>query len=138
VQVLQSGLSVQHMHISTLKPFTTDVMDAVAGRNTASSPWKPHHRRRLARSSPSNGQAGHDRKLVRIASGHLCHGASKNYLLKKYAWMHGLIAEVEALTGRSSHQPRTIEGDFIASVQHAKAKRCNKANLLREGAKDAK
>ncbi len=128
VQVLQKrGLSVQHMHISTLKPFNDRmVMDAIARSKHGVITMENHTivgglgtiiAEQMA-------EAGMDKKLVRIGLRDVyAHGASKNYLLKKYHMdAMALIAEVEALTGKKyGITEDELKETFIAAV-HSTAK----------------
>ncbi len=106
VQVLRSrGLSVQHMHISTLKPFDDrSVLDAIAKSRCGVITMENHTivgglgsiiAEKLA-------ESGMSKKLVRIGlRDTYAHGASKNYLLRKYGMdAFALIREVEAMVGR--------------------------------------
>jgi transketolase len=107
VQVLkQRGLSIQHMHVSTLKPFNDRfVMDAIARSRYGVVTVENHTiigglgtiiAEQMA-------EAGIAKKLVRIGlRDTFSHGASKQYLLKEHKMdAMSLIREVERLTGRS-------------------------------------
>ncbi len=128
VQVLQKrGLSVQHMHISTLKPFNDKtVMDAIARSKHGVITMENHTIVGGLGSiiAEQMAEAGMDRKLVRIGLQDVyAHGASKNYLLKKYRMdAMALIAEVEGLVGKKfGITEDELQETFIAAV-HSTAK----------------
>ena len=128
VQVLQKrGLSVQHMHISTLKPFNDQtVMDAI-GRSKYGVITMENHTIVGGLGSiiaEQMAEAGMDRKLVRIGLRDIyAHGASKNYLLKKYRMdAMALIAQIEGLVGKKfGISGEELKETFIAAV-HSTAK----------------
>lgn len=128
VQVLQKrGLSVQHMHISTLKPFNDrTVMDAI-GRSKYGVITMENHTIIGGLGSiiaEQMAEAGMDKKLVRIGLRDIyAHGASKNYLLRKYRMdAMALITEAEGLVGKKfSITEDELEQTFIAAV-HSTAK----------------
>jgi len=104
VQVLQKrGMSIQHMHISTLKPFNDEsVLEAIAKSRYGVITMENHTivgglgtiiAEKMA-------EAGMDKKLVRIGlRDTFSHGASKQYLLKEHKMdALSLIKEVEALS----------------------------------------
>ncbi len=106
VQVLQKrGLSIQHMHISTLKPFNElSVLDAITRSRYGAITMENHTivgglgtiiAEKMA-------EAGLDKKLVRIGlRDTFSHGASKQYLLKEHKMdALSLIKEVEAMSGQ--------------------------------------
>jgi transketolase len=123
VQVLQKrGLSVQHMHISTLKPFNDQtVMDAI-GRSKYGVITMENHTIVGGLGSiiaEQMAEAGMDRKLVRIGLRDIyAHGASKNYLLKKYRMdAMALIAQIEGLVGKKfGIYGEELKESFIAAV----------------------
>ncbi len=106
VQVLRSrGLSVQHMHISTLKPFDDrSVLDAIAKSRFGVITMENHTIVGGLGSiiAEKMAGAGMDKKLVRIGlRDTYAHGASRNYLFRKYGMdALALIREVEAMVGR--------------------------------------
>jgi len=128
VQVLQKrGLSVQHMHISTLKPFNDrTVMDAIARSKYGVITMENHTIVGGLGSiiAEQMAERGMDKKLVRIGLRDIyAHGASKNYLLKKYRMdAMALIAEVEVLVGKKfGITEDELKETFIAAV-HSTAK----------------
>jgi transketolase len=128
VQVLtKRGLSVQHMHISTLKPFNDQsVMDAIAGSKYGVITMENHTIVGGLGSiiAEKMAEAGMNKKLVRIGlRDTYAHGASKNYLLKKYNMdAMALIREVEALVGKQFNiSEEELRQSFVAAV-HSKAK----------------
>ncbi len=99
------GLSIQHMHISTLKPFTdASVIDAI-GRSRFGVITMENHTivgglgtiiaEKMA-------EAGIAKKLVRIGlRDTFSHGASKQYLLKEHRMdALSLVGEVETMVGQ--------------------------------------
>ncbi len=105
VSVLQQqGLSIHHLHISTLKPFNDPAVLAAATRAKYGVITMENH-------SVIGGlgtivaeqmaEAGLGQKLVRIGiKDTFLHGASRKYLAREYAIdAMALIAEVEKLTG---------------------------------------
>jgi len=128
VQVLQKrGLSVQHMHISTLKPFNDQtVMDAIARSKHGVITMENHTIVGGLGSiiAEQMAERGMDKKLVRIGLRDIyAHGASKNYLMKKYRMdAMALIAEVEGLVGKKfGITEDELKETFIAAV-HSTAK----------------
>jgi transketolase len=128
VQVLQKrGLSVQHMHISTLKPFNDrTVMDAIAGSKHGVITMENHTIVGGLGSiiAEQMAEAGMDRKLVRIGLRDVyAHGASKNYLLRKYRMdAMALIAEVEGLVGKKFGITEDELKDSFTAAVHSTAK----------------
>ncbi len=99
------GLSIQHMHISTLKPFTdTSAINAIRRSRFGVITMENHTivgglgtiiAEKMA-------EAGISKKLVRIGlRDTFSHGASKQYLLKEHGMdAMSLVGEVEAMAGR--------------------------------------
>jgi transketolase len=106
VQVLKSrGLSIQHMHISTLKPFTDESMLQAIAKSRCGVITMENHTVVGGLGSivaEQMAEAGIAKKLVRIGlRDTFTHGASKQYLLKELRMdALSLIAEVEAMTGQ--------------------------------------
>jgi transketolase len=128
VQVLQKrGLSVQHMHISTLKPFSDEtVMDAIARSKHGVITMENHTIVGGLGSiiAEQMAERGTGKKLVRIGLRDIyAHGASRNYLLRKYRMdAMALIAEVEGLVGKKfGITEDELKETFIAAV-HSTAK----------------
>jgi len=128
VQALKKrGVSVQHMHISTLKPFNDrTVMKALDGSKHGVITMENHTIVGGLGSiiAEQMAEAGMDRKLVRIGLRDIyAHGASKNYLMKKYRMdAMALIAEAEALIGRKFNiSEDELKETYIAAV-HSTAK----------------
>jgi transketolase len=105
-QVLRKrGMSIQHMHISTLKPFNDEsVLEAIAKSRFGVITMENHTivgglgtiiAEKMA-------EAGMDKKLVRIGLRDIfSHGASKQYLLKEHKMdALSLIKEIEAMSGQ--------------------------------------
>ncbi|HWR73184.1 MAG TPA: transketolase C-terminal domain-containing protein [Nitrospirota bacterium] len=128
VQALRKrGLSIQHMHISTLKPFKDEaVMSAIARSKHGVITMENHTIVGGLGSiiAEQMAERGMDRKLVRIGlRDTFAHGASKNYLLKKYRMdAMALISEVEGLVGKKfGITENELKETFIAAV-HSQAK----------------
>ena len=106
IQVLQKrGLSIQHMHISTLKPFNDKaVLDAIAGSRFGVITMENHTIIGGLGSiiAEQMAEAGMAKKLVRIGlKDTFSHGASKQYLLKEHGMdALSLVSAVEAMTGQ--------------------------------------
>jgi len=127
-QVLRKrGISVQHMHISTLKPFNDEsVLEAIVKSRYGVITMENHTiigglgtiiAEKMA-------EAGIAKRLVRIGlRDTFAHGASKQYLLKEYGMdALALIKEVEALTGQQfGISEDELSRTHIAPI-HSKAK----------------
>jgi transketolase len=99
------GLSIQHMHISTLKPFTdTSAINAIRRSSFGVITMENHTivgglgtiiAEKMA-------EAGISKKLIRIGlRDTFSHGASKQYLLKEHSMdALSLVSQVETMTGR--------------------------------------
>jgi len=126
VQVLQKqGVSINHMHISTLKPFDDPaVMEAVAEAKYGVITMENHSiigglgtilAEKIA-------EAGLGRKLVRLGIKDVfLHGASKAYLMKEYGLdAIALIAAIEKLLDTSfGIQERDLAAVYLAPVHSA-------------------
>ncbi len=126
VRVLQKkGVSINHMHISTLKPFTDPaVMEAVAEAKYGVITMENHSiigglgtilAEQIA-------EAGLGRKLVRLGIKDVfLHGASKAYLMKEYGLEAlALIAAIEKLLGNSfGIQESDLAAVYLAPVHSA-------------------
>jgi len=128
VQVLRKrGLSVQHMHISTLKPFHDEaVMQAIARSKHGVITMENHTIVGGLGSIIAEQMAEREigKKLVRIGlRDTFAHGASKGYLLRKYRMdAMALIAEVEGLVGKKfGITEGELKETYIAAV-HSMAK----------------
>jgi transketolase len=128
IQVLKKrGLSVQHMHISTLKPFNDrTVLDAI-GKSRSGVITMENHTivgglgSIIAEKMAEAGIAG---KLVRIGlRDTFSHGASKQYLMKEHKMdALSLIKEVEMMVGkRFNISEDELATTHVAAV-HSKAK----------------
>jgi transketolase len=128
VQVLQRrGLSVQHMHISTLKPFDDrTVMKAIARSKYGVITMENHTIVGGLGSiiAEQMAEVGVNRKLVRIGLRDVyAHGASKNYLLKKYHMdAMALISAVEGLVGKKFNIPEEELKEASIAAVHSTAK----------------
>jgi len=126
VQVLRKrGMSVQHMHISTLKPFNDEsVLDAIAKSRYGVITMENHTivgglgtiiAEKMA-------EAGMDKKLVRIGlHDTFSHGASKQYLLKEHKMdALSLIKEVGAMSGQQFNiSEDELSKTYITAVHSA-------------------
>ena len=128
IQVLQKrGLSIQHMHVTTLKPFNDhEVLESIANSRYGTITMENHSiigglgtiiAEKIA-------ESGLGKQLVRIGlQDTFLHGASRSYLMRKYRLdAMALIDEVNRLTG---HQLNISEAElaqvYIAPV-HSNAK----------------
>jgi transketolase len=106
IQVLKKrGLSVQHMHISTLKPFNDKtVLDAIAKSRFGVITMENHTIIGGLGSiiAEQMAEAGMAKKLVRMGlKDTFSHGASKRYLLKEHGMdALSLVSVVETMTGQ--------------------------------------
>jgi transketolase len=126
VQALQRrGLSIQHMHISTLKPFDDEaVMQAIVRSKHGVITMENHTIVGGLGSiiAEQMAERGMNRPLVRIGlRDTFAHGASKNYLLRKYRMdAMALISEVEKLMGKAFGVTESeLKETFIAAVHSA-------------------
>jgi transketolase len=103
VQAFQKrGLSIQHMHISTLKPFADEsVLEAIARSRYGVITMENHTivgglGSIIAEQIVSRGM---NKRLIRLGlNDTFAHGASKHYLMKKYGMdAMALIGEIEGL-----------------------------------------
>jgi transketolase len=132
VKVLQTrGVSIQHMHISTLKPFNDEsVLDAIALSRFGVVTMENHTivgglGTIIAEKMAERGMA---KKLVRIGlRDTFSHGASKQYLLKEHRMdALSLISEVEKLID----QQFNISEEELAAVHVAAVHSTAKAEAL--------
>jgi transketolase len=127
-QVLQSkGISMQHMHIATLKPFNdATVLEAIANSKYGVITMENHSilgglgtiiAEKMA-------EEGIGKKLTRIGiKDTFIHGASKQYLMKEYGLdALALVKEIErVLDAQFGIEEGQLKEAFIAAV-HSKAK----------------
>jgi transketolase len=127
-QVLKSkGVSIKHMHISTLKPFNDDsVIEAIANSKYGVITMENHSvigglgtiiAEKMA-------EAGIGKKLTRIGiKDTFVHGASKQYLMKEYGLdAMALVNEFERVLGTKFNiEESQLKEAFVAAV-HSKAK----------------
>ena len=103
----EKGISVQHMHVSTLKPFTDPtIVEAIKKSKYGVVTIENHLDIGGLGSAVADviAENGLGKRLVKIGLPGYPHGASKMYLMKKYGIdaMH-LVQAVEDLTGRDLH-----------------------------------
>jgi transketolase len=119
------GVSVQHMHLSTLKPFTDEsVMEAIARSRHGVITMENHTvvgglGSIIAEQMAERGMA---KRLVRIGLKDVyAHGASKQYLMKKYRMdAMALIDEVGGLIGTTlGVTAAELKDAYIAPVHSA-------------------
>jgi transketolase len=109
IQVLKKcGLSIQHMHISTLKPFNDKTVLDALGKSRYGVITMENHTIVGGLGSiiaEKMAEAGIAKKLIRIGlRDTFSHGASKQYLLKEHKMdALSLIKEVEMMVGRKFH-----------------------------------
>ncbi|MDR1192593.1 MAG: transketolase [Peptococcaceae bacterium] len=101
----KKGLSIQHLHISTLKPFSDpQVAEAIAKARYGCIAIENHVTIGGLGSAVADtiAEGGLGKRLIKIGlRDTYCHGASKMYLLKKYGLdAMTLIAAAEELTGQ--------------------------------------
>jgi len=119
------GLSIQHMHISTLKPFDDpDILDLIAGAKYGVITMENHSliggmgtiiAEKMA-------EAGIGKRLVRVGlQDTFVHGASKNYLMKEYGLdALALIAAIERMVETSlGIQEQSLTEAFTTAVHSA-------------------
>jgi len=126
IQVLKKrGLSIQHMHISTLKPFEDrSVLDAIAESKHGVITMENHTIVGGLGSiiAEKMAESGIARKLVRIGlRDTFSHGASKQYLLKEHKMdALSLIKEIEIMVGqRFNISEDELAGTHITAVHSA-------------------
>ena len=111
----EKGVSVQHMHVSTLKPFTDPtIVEAIKKSKYGVVTIENHLDIGGLGSAVADviAENGLGKRLVKIGLPGYPHGASKMYLMKKYGIdaMH-LVSAVEDLTGK---KPGVAESDLEA------------------------
>jgi transketolase len=132
VQVLkQRGVSIQHMHISTLKPFNDRaVIQAIASSRHGVITMENHTVIGGLGSivAEQMAEAGIAKKLVRIGlQDTFSHGASRQYLLKEHRMdALSLVGKTEEMTGRRFN----ISEDELAHVHIAAVHSMAKAEAL--------
>jgi transketolase len=132
IQVLKKrGMSIQHMHISTLKPFNDQsVLDAIARSRSGVITMENHTIIGGLGSiiAEQMAEAGMAKKLVRIGlRDTFSHGASKQYLLKEHGMdALSLVSAVEAMTG----QKFNVTEDELAKAHIAAVHSTAKAEAL--------
>jgi transketolase len=125
------GVSLRHLHVSTLKPFDDPaVLDAAASTRHGVITMENHTIVGGLGSAVAElmAEAGLGKKLVRIGlKDTYAHGASRPYLMKKYELdALALVRAVEALTGNSFD----IGEDDLASVRLAAVHSAAKVEAL--------
>ena len=100
----ERGISVQHLHVSTLKPFTDPlILESLKKCKYGVVTIENHYQigglgSAVAEVIAENGLAA---KLIRVGLPGYTHGASKMYLMKKYGIdAMSLVRAVEQLTGK--------------------------------------
>jgi transketolase len=127
----KSGLSIQHMHVSTLKPFNDrTVLDAIAKSRSGVIAMENHTIIGGLGSivAEKMAESGISKKLVRIGiKDTFSHGASKQYLLKEHKMdALSLINEVEVMIGRKFN----ISEDELSTTHIAPMHSAAKAEAL--------
>ncbi len=101
----ERGLSIQHMHVSTLKPFTDpSILEALRKTKYGVVTIENHYVTGGLASAVSDMIAEHGIgcRLCRLGLPGYPHGASQMYLMKKYGiGAMNLVTAVEELTGRN-------------------------------------
>ena len=126
IQVLKKrGLSIQHMHVSTLKPFNDQtVLDAISRSRSGVITMENHTTIGGLGSiiAEKMAETGILRKLVRIGlRDTFSHGASKQYLMKEHKMdTLSLIKDVEMMVGRKFNITEDeLSATHIAAVHSA-------------------
>lgn len=123
----EKGLSIQHMHISTLKPFDDNrVMEAIANARYGVITVENHTVTGGLGSAAAEMIAGNGlaKKLLRLGlQDTYAHGASRSYLMREYGFdAMAVLNAVETLTGNHFN----INEDQLAAVRlepvHGEAK----------------
>ncbi len=114
----ERGLAIQHLHISTLKPFADPaVQEAIAGARYGVITMENHSIVGGLGSAVAEiiAQQGLGKKLVRIGlQDTYAHGASRHYLMREYGLdALALVSAVEQLTGQSF----AVAEDDLAAVR---------------------
>lgn len=127
-QVLkEKGVSIQHMHISTLKPFNDeDILKAIANSKYGVITMENHSTIGGLGSivAESMAEEGIGKKLRRIGiKDTFVHGASKQYLMKEYGLdAMALVGEIEKTIGtKFDIKEEDLKEAFVAAV-HSNAK----------------
>lgn len=121
------GVSIQHMHISTLKPFNDESVIRAISKSRYGVITMENHSIIGGLGSivaEKMAEAGIGKKLIRIGiKDTFVHGASKEYLMKEYGLdAAALIKEVEKALGKKLDvQEKELSEAFIAKV-HSQAK----------------
>ena len=132
VQVLRKrGISIQHMHVSTLKPFNDEaVFDSIARSRHGVITMENHLTVGGLGSiiAETMADAGTAKKLVRIGlRDTFSHGASKQYLLREHKMdAMSLISEIESLV----HEKFNIAEEELANTHMTAVHSAAKAEAL--------
>ncbi len=125
------GVSIQHMHISTLKPFDDpSVMHAIAGSQFGVITMENHTIVGGLGSiiAEKMAEAGIAKKLIRIGlNDTFAHGASKGYLLRKYGM--DAMALIERI-GLMINQRLSVSEDELSAAHIAAVHSSAKAEAL--------
>ncbi len=128
VQVLKKrGLSIQHMHVSTLKPFDDrSVLEAVERPRLGVITMENHLIVGGLGSiiAEKMAEAGNAKRLIRIGlRDTFSHGASKQYLLKEHKMdVTSLIAEIESLVNEKFNIGEEELAETHIAAVHSTAK----------------
>ncbi|CAK0750551.1 Transketolase [Gammaproteobacteria bacterium] len=123
----QRGVSIQHVQVSTLKPFNNTMAVAMAEQAKVGIITMENHVIRGGLGScvaESLAEAGLGRRLVRIGlQDTFAHGGSRPYLMRTYGLdALALITQVETLMGERFHiTPAELSTAYLAAV-HSDAK----------------
>lgn len=101
----EKGLSIQHMHVSTLRPFTDpSIVEAINKAKYGAVTIENHLSIGGLGSAVADviAENGLGKRLIKIGLNSYPHGASKMYLMKKYGIeAMNLVSAVEELTGEN-------------------------------------
>jgi transketolase len=118
-QALQDrGVSISHLHVSTLKPFTDpQILEAIAGARYGAITMENHSIIGGLGSAVAEcmAEAGLPKRLLRIGlKDQYAHGASRQYLMREYGLdALALVQAVETLVGR----PLGLTEEDLAAVR---------------------
>jgi transketolase len=127
----ERGVSIQHLHVSTLKPFTDPaVLEALAQARYGVITMENHSVIGGLGTAVAEliAEAGLGRKLVRIGlKDTYAHGASRSYLMREYGLdALALVRQVEALLNTTLN----ISEDDLAAIRLTAVHSAAKAEAL--------
>ena len=116
-QISSSGVSIHHLHLSTINPFPADIVVEAANKvKLGIIVMENHSVVGGIGSATAEALAGHGfyggKKLIRLGvPGVYAHGASCEYLMREYGFdSNALVGAVEKLVGKTLHSTRAAIG----------------------------